>query len=269
MEALYNLVRQTISAYVVPYSTVLKTGWVGLAVAVFGILTSGRLIARYGRHHTASPIIPSVNGKLGWMFMEAMSPITVLLFFNTYKNPGPSLSKGQVLLGLWLLHYLNRSVVSVILSPGMKSSRLDTVLMGFFFNFVNAGWIGYDLARLNTDDFNFTNGTIFGLTMFAAGMAINISSDYYLQSIRRRKGKSEEYVLPDWGLYNYIVSPNYAGEIVEWIGYALMMGRESGWSFALWTFCNLAPRAKSNLAWYKEKFEGKIGNRKSLIPGVM
>jgi 3-oxo-5-alpha-steroid 4-dehydrogenase 1 len=270
METLYDLVRRTVEVYITPYSQQLRTAWFGLAITSFGILASGALTASYGRHHSKSSIMPNVNGKLGWMCMELVSPATILLFFQTYKLRGPSLSTGHVLLGLWLIHYINRSVLTVVLSPGMKSSRLDIVLSSVFFNLVNASWVGYDLALLNAETFTVSLKTMVGLVMFILGMAVNISSDYHLQSERRRKGGAgDQYILSEWGLYKYIVSPNYAGEVVEWTGYAIMLRRESVWSFVVWTICNLGPRARSNLAWYKEKFGDKVGNRKGMIPGVI
>src|SRR5277367_32307 len=269
MDPLYGLVRQTVNTYIVPHSTLLKSAWVGLGVAAFGILTSGLLTATYGRHFKANSIFPTINGKLGWMCQEIVSPITVAIFYEAFKVPGPTPSTGRVLLALWIIHYSNRACLSVLLSPGMKESRLDTVLESIFFNLINAGWVGYDLGYLNAEQFALTPRTLIGLVMFGTGMGINISSDYYLQGIRRKGGDGEKYILPDWGLYKYILSPNYAGETLEWAGYAVMLRQESGWAFVLWTICNLGPRARSNLAWYKEKFGDKVGNRKSIIPGII
>ena len=269
MDTIYDLVGQTVDTYILPYSTILKSAWIGLGFAAFGILSTGLLKASYGRHFQASSIFPTVNGKLGWMCMEIVSPITVVVLFRTFKVSGPSLSTGSVLLALWLIHYFNRACLSVLLSPRMKESRLDTVAYSISFNLINAGWVGYDLASLNSEHFALTIRTLIGLIMFGVGMAINISSDYYLQRVRRENGGGDKYVLPDWGFYKYILSPNYAGETLEWIGYATMMRRESGWAFVLWTVCNLCPRARLNLAWYRAKFGDKVGNRKSMIPGVL
>src|SRR5436853_6080306 len=105
-------------------------------------------------------------------------------------------------------------------------------------------------------------------SIFFLGMSINISSDAHLRTIRRRKGKTGEYVLPEWGLFKSIVSPNYLGEVIEWTGFAIVLGRLSGWVFVLWTVCNLAPRARSHLEWYKERFGERVGNRSGIIPGV-
>lgn len=263
-----NVVSQVTEVFIEPYGKELKTAWVGLAFVVFGILTSGVLKASYGRHYSKNSIFPTVNGKVGWMFQEIFSPILVVLYFQTYKAPGPLLSKGFVLLILWLVHYWNRAVYSVLVSPRMTSTRFDTVVMAIVFNLINPGWCGYDLGQANSDPLTLTPRTILGLAFFALGMTINISSDAHLRYMRRQKGKSGEYVLPEWGLFKYIVSPNYAGEILEWTGFAIVLGRESGWAFVIWTVCNLAPRARTNLAWYKEKFGTKVGNRTGIIPGV-
>jgi hypothetical protein len=268
MEKVYSLIREGVDTWVCPCETELKTAWFGLAIMAYFILTSGVMAASYGRHFSENSFVPSMNGKLGWTIMEIVSPIVLVLFFNAYQRPGRSGSMGHVLMSLWLLHYLNRSVLSVLLSPGMKSTRVDTVIQAATFNLVNAGWIGHDLGFLNSQPFTFTPRNSFGLVAFILGMAINISSDYHLQSLRRRKGSGGEYVLPEWGLFKYIVSPNYAGEFLEWTGFATLLGQQSGWAFVVWTLSNLVPRARSNLVWYKNKFGDKVGNRKSVIPCV-
>jgi hypothetical protein len=40
--------------------------------------------------------------------------------------------------------------------------------------------------------------------------------------------------------------PNYLGEILEWIGWAIATWSLAGWVFAIWTMANLAPRAFTN-----------------------
>jgi 3-oxo-5-alpha-steroid 4-dehydrogenase 1 len=264
-----SLVRELTETYIAPYGKELKTTWVGLAFVSFGILTSGVLKASYGRHYLKNAWLPTVGGKFGWIVQEIFSPLFVVLYFQGYKAPGPRIpSKGFVLLILWLVHYWNRAVYSVLVSPRMTSTRIDTVVMAIVFNIINAGWCGHDLGQANSEPFTLTPQTILGLAIFALGMAINISSDAHLRTLRRQKGKSGDYVLPEWGLFKYIISPNYAGEMIEWTGFAIILGRESGWVFVVWTVCNLAPRARTNLAWYREKFGAKVGNRTGIIPGV-
>ena len=162
MDSIIDHVRRIVAIYITPYSSELKSTWIGLAVTTFAILSSGSLKASYGRHFESHAIIPTVNGKLGWMSMEIISPIAASLLFAAYKIQGPSVTKGGVLLVLWLLHYSNRALISVLLSPHMTNSRVDTVLMSMFFNLINGGWIGHDLGQLNAQPFVIDMRTLLG-----------------------------------------------------------------------------------------------------------
>ncbi len=42
----------------------------------------------------------------------------------------------------------------------------------------------------------------------------------------------------------------------------------AGLAFALFTFCNLAPRAVANHAWYRDRFPDYPGGRRILVPGL-
>jgi 3-oxo-5-alpha-steroid 4-dehydrogenase 1 len=268
MAIIIDHVRRVVSTFMSPYATELKTTWIGLAVTAFAILSTGWIKASYGRHFQANARIPTVNGKVGWMLQEIFAPLAAILLFNAFKYPTQTLTRGGFLLALFLLHYSNRAVISVLLSARMHSTRVDTVLMALFFNIVNGGWIGRDLGALTAEQFVITPRMILAFALFMGGAVTNITCDYYLQSMRRKKQDAGDYVLPDWGLYKYILSPNYAAEMVEWTGFSLMMGTESSWVFLLWTVCNLTPRARTHLAWYKEKFGEEVASRKALIPGI-
>ena len=268
MDSILGHVRRIVSTYIDPCATELKTTWIGITIPVFVILSSGLSKASYGRHFRENARIPTVNGKVGWMVQEAFAPLAAFTMFNAYKSSGQGFSKGGFLMASYLLHYSNRAFLSVLLSPHMNSTRVDIVLMATLFNMVNGGWLGHDLGELNSEPLIISLRTLVGFVLFIAGGITNITCDYYIQSMRRKKQNRGEYILPDWGFYKYIVSPNYAAEMVEWTGYALMMRRQSGWVFLLWTISNLAPRARANLNWYREKFGDKVGSRKALIPGA-
>jgi len=55
---------------------------------------------------------------------------------------------------------------------------------------------------------------------------------------------------------------------VEWFGFALVAMNPAAWSFAVWTFGNLAPRAFNHHTWYKEHIVDYPKERKVVIPGV-
>ena len=70
------------------------------------------------------------------------------------------------------------------------------------------------------------------------------------------------------GVFKWISCPNYFGEILEWIGWALATWSLAGLSFAVWAIANLVPRARANHKWYLENFAEYPRSRKALIPKI-
>ena len=113
--------------------------------------------------------------------------------------------------------------------------------------------------NLEVSSFNF----IFGLIVLIIGVLINISADNTLLKLKEKKN---EYQIPKGFLYNYISCPNYLGEIIEWLGFAIMASSIPAFLFFLWTIFNLLPRAISHHKWYKNNFENYPNKRKAIIP---
>lgn len=69
-----------------------------------------------------------------------------------------------------------------------------------------------------------------GTIIFMTGMFINVSHDQILISLRKNGSKrnsdesqtTHKYQIPRGGLFEYISGANYFGEIVEWIGVAII-----------------------------------------------
>jgi steroid 5-alpha reductase family enzyme len=76
------------------------------------------------------------------------------------------------------------------------------------------------------------------------------------------------YHIPNRGLYRWISCPNYFGEILEWLGWAIATWSLPGLAFAIWTIANLAPRAHAHHAWYHTRFPAYPSQRKALIPYI-
>ena len=74
--------------------------------------------------------------------------------------------------------------------------------------------------------------------------------------------------MPNEGLHRYVDAPNDFGEILEWVGWALATWSFAGGLFAIYIFANLAPRACSNLKWYRDEFADYPAERKALISGI-
>jgi steroid 5-alpha reductase family enzyme len=95
---------------------------------------------------------------------------------------------------------------------------------------------------------------------------INVHSDHILRNLRKPGGIG--YKIPRGGLFRWITSPNYFGEIMEWCGWAIATWSLAGIAFAAFTFANLAPRAWSHHKWYNKTFSNYPKNRKAIIPFI-
>ena len=60
---------------------------------------------------------------------------------------------------------------------------------------------------------------------------------------------------------------NKLGELMEWTGFAILLGNPAGWMFVWWTAANLVPRAHAIHRKYREEFGNEaVGRRKRIIP---
>lgn len=238
--------------------------WISVAVIIFIVLLF--ITAPYGRHskRTWGVTIPD---RLGWFLMEIPAPLVYLLLVIT--GSGPKTLTVWVITGLYLVHYTNRAIIYPLrIRTKGKEMPLLVALMAVFFNFVNAGFLGYFAGNLQT---HYTGAWladprfIAGLLIFLTGMVINISSDEKLIHLRN-KSNGNGYVIPRGGLFDRISCPNFFGEIIEWSGYALLCWSLPALSFFIWTFCNLMPRALSHHRWYRSHFTDYPEERKAVIP---
>jgi protein-S-isoprenylcysteine O-methyltransferase Ste14 len=102
--------------------------------------------------------------------------------------------------------------------------------------------------------------------IFFAGMALNKVSDHQLRLLGRGK---DGYQVPHGLAYRWVSCPNYLGEIIQWVGWAIAVWSLAGWVFAIWTMANLVPRALAHHRWYRETFEDYPADRRALIPYIL
>lgn len=236
--------------------------WIALPIIIFPILLKVR--APYGRH-TKTGWGPMIDNHLGWFWME----LPALLTFPLLAAFGPAEKDllSWILIGLWFLHYFNRVFVFPFrLKTKGKKMPLVIALSAVFFNLINGFVNGYYIGFINGTSGDFLKDIVLlGVILFISGFIINNVADSKL--IRLRKA-GNGYQIPRGWLFEYVSCPNHFGEIVEWAGFALIARNPAALSFAIWTFCNLAPRAKNHHDWYRETFEDYPSKRKAVIPWV-
>ena len=238
--------------------------WCGLTVPVLVYGLVGRdMTGRVGGRAWG----PNVDPRWGWLLMEISA---LVVFPVVYLAAGERHAVGDVLVGLWLAHYAHRTLVwPFFVQRQARPFPAVTALSGFCFNLVNGGLLGWFMARLADYPADWFRDPRFvvGAALFVVGGALNVSSDYRLSALR--KSASGGAILPRGGAFGLVSCPNLAGEILEWVGFALMSWSLPGLAFAMWTAANLIPRALWRHRWYRERFPDYPSNRRALIPGLL
>jgi hypothetical protein len=239
-----------------------------LAAIVFIVLL--RVSAGYGMMYNRK-WGPTVNNHLGWILMEAPVFFAMLLCWLLSPRRGePAL---VVMTLLFEIHYFQRAFVFPLLLRGKSRMPLSIIVMGVVFNLVNAymigGWFFYvSPAGSYPPSWLWNPLFILGTVVFFAGMAINLHSDHIIRHLRR-PGDTGHYI-PRGGMFRFVTSANYFGELTEWIGFAILSWSLGGAVFALWTFANLAPRARQIHKRYISEFDDAYASlgRRYIIPFI-
>jgi 3-oxo-5-alpha-steroid 4-dehydrogenase 1 len=244
---------------------------------------------------------PSVNNRIGWIAMEApafiaMCAIAIAPCYGAscsttscYAAPYYAASCSMVayiLTAFFLFHYFQRSFIFPLLMRGNSRMPWTIALMGALFNIINAymigGWLFHvappdyylPVARFFSGDFSAALSSpkplaaIAGAIIFVVGMAINWQSDHIIRHLRHPGETGHK--IPHGGMYNYVTSANYLGEIIEWTGFALLTFSWAGAVFVLWTCANLVPRSAKLHKRYLREFgdEYRKLNRRRIFPFI-
>ncbi|KIW98391.1 uncharacterized protein Z519_00051 [Cladophialophora bantiana CBS 173.52] len=258
---------------------------------------------------TSSKSHLSLPGRYAWAAAELVGPINLLYILFTLPSklrPQPEAAtsflgtglpaQNELLACLYLLHYVNRAIVSPLyLNPSMSPIHPFVTAFMSVFQYTNstniACWLVYSTLTANTESRALISfGSFIGVSIFLLGLTGNIWTETTLYDLRRgaarRKSKSEGkatitydkvYVIPPAeGAFKYILHPHYVLEWLEWTGYWILGGVWGlGWggqSPALWfVICEIVtmlPRAVTVRQWYEEKFGKRaVGGRAGAIPG--
>lgn len=244
--------------------------WVmaGLALVVFVSLYF--VNAGYGQFRTRQWGL-SIDNRLAWVLMEAPVFFVMLLIWGragfSFRLPA------FVLLCLFEMHYFQRSFIFPLMLRGRSRMPVAIVLMGACFNTFNGILQGGGLFWYPNP--GFAEGAAYllrwnaiaGIALFLFGFAVNLHSDSVIRHLRK-PGDTRHY-LPERGMYRYVTSANYFGEITEWVGFALAAATPAAWIFPLWTAANLVPRANSIYHHYQDEFGAEaVSSRKRVFPFV-
>lgn len=212
-----------------------------------------------------------IPNKVGWVLME--SPVFIAMTVLWVLSDVQWEAAPLFLFLVFQTHYLQRSFIFPFLMRGNSMMPFGIVAMGMVFNTLNAlmqgGWIFYLAADQGYYDDWFSKPYIYiGTAIFIFGFIVNLHSDYIIRHLRR-PGDTKHYI-PRGGMFRFVSSANYFGELTEWVGFAVASWSWAGLVFAWWTFANLAPRARSLYRRYEKEFGEEFStlHRKKIIPFI-
>ena len=184
------------------------------------------------------------------------------------NNP---INASVVILGLFIIHYINRALIYPYrIKIKGKKMHVSMMLSSMIFYVVNGYLVAYYFGSLREYEVGWLISPqfIIGTLLFLVGFAINISSDNIL--INLRKPGETGYKIPQGGFFKYVSCPNYFGEIIEWIGFAILSWSSIGTVYAIWVGVPLFAQAIQAHNWYKKEFADTYpSKRKAVFPGII
>jgi protein-S-isoprenylcysteine O-methyltransferase Ste14 len=219
----------------------------------------------YGGRHTSNRWGPSLPAPVAWFLMELPAPVCLMAAYSQGRHAGEPVS--LLLLAAFGLHYAHRAILYPMQMRGSnrRTPVLSAAIAGSV-NCINGGINGLAVGHVVSYDNSWLADPRFliGAVVFVIGSRVNLQSDAILRKLRAQ-GRNG-YAIPYGGLYRWVSSPNYLGEIVQWAGWALATWSAAGLAFCALTIANLAPRARSNRRWYRREFPDYPPDRRTLIP---
>ena len=230
--------------------------------------------APYGKYvsHARGHYGPLLDGRLAWVVQEAPAFLLVARAWlvAAAADPGGPMTRVNartLLLAAFLAHYAHRTFVYPLRLRGAKPTPLLVCAMAAAFCVANGVLQGTYLTRVAADD-DVSPRFVAGMLAFALGAAINVHSDGILRNLRA-PGETG-YKIPRGGAFDYVSGANFAGEIVEWCGWAVAGNNLPAAAFAFFTFANVAPRAQQHHAFYRRTFGTAYpAQRAAVIPFVL
>jgi 3-oxo-5-alpha-steroid 4-dehydrogenase 1 len=251
--------------YLPTYNTVL---WAMAVMGLFVFVALYFVDAGYGKFRSKKWGL-SINNKIGWLLMECPALIPIVYVLLTMKPSNLAL----LFMGLYAMHYIYRSFVFPTLLKGKSKMPFAIIDMGALFNFVNSSLLCASVVAFPkesyTDIASYAGNWNFwvGIVLFFAGMYTHMKADHTIRNLRK-PGDTNHY-LPQGGLFDYVTSANYFGELLEWTGFAILLNNPAAWMFVWWTAANLVPRAHSINKKYRQEFgNDAVGERKRIIPYI-
>ena len=256
------------------FDTLLTTG---LVFALFVFISSRYGTAKYGgRFGGGGKGGFKLGSKPGWILMELPGLLVFPVVFFMGSNSMETVP--LFFLAIWMMHYCNRALITPLLMRTRPDAQSDFDISVILLGWVSLALHGYLNARYISElgdhyqpEWFSDPRFIIGLAIYAFGFMLNIISDSILRNLRSKVPDVNEprYKTPyGWG-FKFVSCPQYLGEIISFIGIAMMTWNLGAVFVIAITIGNLVPRALYTHKWFKKNFEDYPAERKAIVPYVL
>lgn len=207
----------------------------------------------------------------GFVILYSMSLPGLLLGIAVFGFEGSLRSKLGAF--MYVAHFLKRIIECAFVH--VYSAPMDCFTVGYLGTcyLVIGQLIAFDLASGGVDWLRMRPEPLLclGVGLWFVGEASNCIHHWLLRTLRKKSGLEEqlkvsgEYVMPKGYLFDFVLFPHYLGEMVAWLGVALVINR--GAMYGLWAFmCFMqCGRASAGKSWYIQKFGADVVASKKLV----
>lgn len=258
-------------------------------------------IMKGGKHRMG----PLLSARWSWMVFESPPWIWVVFSVWQFYYGNQEIEGGgnkdlprnnKIMLGWFCFHYLYRSLWYPLVMMKNTEGQNQKTSKGMPLGIACSAWAyccvnGYLQAR-DLTKFRIPAPTVsgethtpsphnyqfwFGVFWIVVGFYIVNASDRILLKLKEEKQRklplngcsssTSHYAVPRGGLFEYVSSPHYFGELIEWTGFCIANDCSlASFSFVVFSASNLVPRAIHTHEWYIEKFKGTNGNYENSNP---
>ena len=218
------------------------------AVLVVGEV-SGRLRLPYSKFRTGV----GVNSRTG-LALAYTTPIIIYITF-WIEGGAPQSRYHLIVLAAFLLHFIRRILEILFVNSYSRPTSLRALVpIALLYGGAAASSAFFQVhtAGQPTSSPTFMLGTV----VFGLGELLNGYHHWLLARLRPPGVRT--YVVPRGGLFGWVASPHYLGEILSFVGYAMMSDLLPVWGNALVVSAYLSSRANSNLKWYQREMPLRI-----------
>jgi len=203
-----------------------------------------------------------ISMRLGTLIFDGIPLFFAIAYTATFAGTVTPIQRTMTI--LFILHFGKRCVEALFVHKYSGPIDVFSVVQitGFY---CLAVWLGlFTTAGIGQPPDMIT---WIGLATFAAGTVFNAYHHVLLANLRVRG--SNEYVIPRGGLFTIIVCPHYLGELLAWLGIALVSRQPAMYIWFFGETAYLLIRARNTLKWYRAKFPQIAGSVRGLLPGLV